>query len=169
MNGHIGLIHSILPATVDLSVTIPETHPSARNLGSERVGSGTIVDSDGYPFSDDQETGDPLDGLHLTAEERDRVPAPLRGGGLMRYPTHAAVTATTVDAGGPLQGPVALLLVTGTLIGLNLPLGKIAGDAGVSPLTWALLISLGASGVLLPVLLAGGRLTLPTPTCINAA
>ena len=48
MNGHIGLIHSILPATVDLHVTIPESHPSARNLGSERVGSGTIVDADGY-------------------------------------------------------------------------------------------------------------------------
>lgn len=48
MNGHIGLIHSILPATVDLSVTIPENHPSARNLGSERVGSGTLVDPDGY-------------------------------------------------------------------------------------------------------------------------
>ena len=48
MNGHIGLIHSILPATVSLQVTIPESHPSARNLGSERVGSGTIIDSDGY-------------------------------------------------------------------------------------------------------------------------
>jgi S1-C subfamily serine protease len=48
VNGHIGLIHAILPATVDLHVTIPETHPSARNLGSERVGSGTIIDPDGY-------------------------------------------------------------------------------------------------------------------------
>ncbi len=48
MNGHIGLIHSILPATVDLQVTIPESHPSARNLGTERVGSGTLVDPDGY-------------------------------------------------------------------------------------------------------------------------
>jgi S1-C subfamily serine protease len=48
LNGHIGLIHSILPATVDLNVTVPESHPSARNLGSERVGSGTIVDPDGY-------------------------------------------------------------------------------------------------------------------------
>ena len=48
MNGHLGLIHSILPATVDLHVTIPDSHPSARNLGSERVGSGTIVDPDGY-------------------------------------------------------------------------------------------------------------------------
>jgi S1-C subfamily serine protease len=48
LNGHIGLIHSILPATVDLHVTIPESHPSAANLGSERVGSGTIVDPDGY-------------------------------------------------------------------------------------------------------------------------
>ena len=48
MNGHIGLIHSILPATVNLNVRVPESHPSARNLGSERVGSGTIIDPDGY-------------------------------------------------------------------------------------------------------------------------
>jgi S1-C subfamily serine protease len=48
LNGHIGLIHAILPATADLQVTIPESHPSARNLGSERVGSGTIIDPDGY-------------------------------------------------------------------------------------------------------------------------
>lgn len=48
MNGHLGLIHSILPATVDLRVSIPETHPSTRNLGSERAGSGTIVDPAGY-------------------------------------------------------------------------------------------------------------------------
>lgn len=48
MNGHLGLIHSILPATVDLQVTIPDSHPSTRNLGSERAGSGTIVDPDGY-------------------------------------------------------------------------------------------------------------------------
>jgi S1-C subfamily serine protease len=48
LNGHIGLIHSVLPATVDLHVEIPESHPSARNLGSERVGSGTVVDADGY-------------------------------------------------------------------------------------------------------------------------
>jgi S1-C subfamily serine protease len=48
VNGHIGLIHSILPATVDLHVTIPESHASARNLGSERTGSGTIIEPDGY-------------------------------------------------------------------------------------------------------------------------
>jgi S1-C subfamily serine protease len=48
LNGHLGLIHSILPTTVDLQVKIPESHPSARNLGSERVGSGTIVDPEGY-------------------------------------------------------------------------------------------------------------------------
>jgi S1-C subfamily serine protease len=48
VNGHIGLIHAILPVTVDLKVTIPEGHPSSRNLGTERMGSGTIVDPDGY-------------------------------------------------------------------------------------------------------------------------
>ena len=48
MNGHLRLIHSILPATADLKVTISENHPSVRNLGPERNGSGTIVDPDGY-------------------------------------------------------------------------------------------------------------------------
>jgi S1-C subfamily serine protease len=48
LNGHIGLIHAILPATVELSVNVPESHPSARNLGSERFGSGTIIDPNGY-------------------------------------------------------------------------------------------------------------------------
>lgn len=48
MNAHLGLLHTILPATVDMKVTIPESHPSTRNLGAERVGSGTIVDPDGF-------------------------------------------------------------------------------------------------------------------------
>jgi len=48
VNGHMRLIHSILPSTVDLRVSIPEDHPSARNLGTERSGSGTIVDPSGY-------------------------------------------------------------------------------------------------------------------------
>ena len=48
MNAHLGLIHAILPAVVDLRVTISGNHPSTRNLGSERMGSGTIVDPEGY-------------------------------------------------------------------------------------------------------------------------
>lgn len=48
MNAHLGLIHAILPAVVDLRVAISESHPSTRNLGSERMGSGTIVDPEGY-------------------------------------------------------------------------------------------------------------------------
>jgi S1-C subfamily serine protease len=48
LNGHLRLIHSLLPATVDLRVSVPESHPSARNLGAERSGSGTIVDRAGY-------------------------------------------------------------------------------------------------------------------------
>jgi serine protease Do len=48
VNAHLGLIHTILPATIDLHASIPEDHPSARNLGTERQGSGTIVDPEGY-------------------------------------------------------------------------------------------------------------------------
>lgn len=48
--------------------------------------------------------------------------------------------------------PIFLLLLTGSLGGLNFPLGKLATDAGISPIIWALLISFGASVSLLPFL-----------------
>ena len=38
-----------------------------------------------------------------------------------------------------------LFFVTGGLLGLTLPLGKLAGQAGVPPTVWALTISLGAA------------------------
>jgi drug/metabolite transporter (DMT)-like permease len=47
----------------------------------------------------------------------------------------------------------SLLLVTGTLLGLTLPFSKIATGAGVPPILWAFVISFGAGGVLLIVLL----------------
>jgi drug/metabolite transporter (DMT)-like permease len=56
---------------------------------------------------------------------------------------------------------VQLLLITGTLVGLNFPLAKIAGMAGISPLIWAMIISLGASLTLLPVLLIKKQLSFP--------
>ncbi|MHA1553920.1 MAG: DMT family transporter [Alphaproteobacteria bacterium] len=57
--------------------------------------------------------------------------------------------------------PSALLLVTGTLIGLNFPLGKIAAAAGVSPMLWSMVVSLGAATFLLPFLVVTRRLRLP--------
>jgi drug/metabolite transporter (DMT)-like permease len=43
------------------------------------------------------------------------------------------------------RSPAALLLMVGALLGLNFPLGKLAGTAGVPPLVWAALVSLGAA------------------------
>jgi drug/metabolite transporter (DMT)-like permease len=59
------------------------------------------------------------------------------------------------------QSPVFLLLMTGTLIGFNFPLGKIASNAGVSPMIWAMIVSLGVSALLLPFLIAKKKLTRP--------
>ena len=44
---------------------------------------------------------------------------------------------------------LALLLITGALLGLTPPLGKLASASGIPPLLWALVISLGAGVVLL--------------------
>jgi S1-C subfamily serine protease len=37
----------VLPATVHIEARIPQEHPSARLLGSERMGSGAVIDADG--------------------------------------------------------------------------------------------------------------------------
>ena len=47
MNAAVGLIERILPSTVHLQAQIPDAHPSARILGTERMGSGMVVDPDG--------------------------------------------------------------------------------------------------------------------------
>lgn len=47
MNASVRLLEATLPATVHLQVRVPETHPSAPVLGTERSGSGAFVDSDG--------------------------------------------------------------------------------------------------------------------------
>jgi drug/metabolite transporter (DMT)-like permease len=50
-----------------------------------------------------------------------------------------------------------LLVVTGGLLGLTLPFGKLATAVGVPAMVWAFVISLGAGGVLLVALLLRGQ------------
>jgi drug/metabolite transporter (DMT)-like permease len=57
--------------------------------------------------------------------------------------------------------PALLLLLTGSLLGLTFPLGKLASAAAVSPIAWAWLVSFGAgTALLLARLLAGRRVAL---------
>ena len=56
---------------------------------------------------------------------------------------------------------VWLLLITGTLLGVSLPFGKLSAAAGVAPVIWAFVISFGAGTVLLVALLARGEARWP--------
>jgi S1-C subfamily serine protease len=47
VNASVKLIDRVVPATVGLQSRVPETHPSASILGTERHGTGTIFDSSG--------------------------------------------------------------------------------------------------------------------------
>lgn len=47
MNASVKLIDRVVPATLGLRAQVPESHPSASILGTERHGSGTIFDSSG--------------------------------------------------------------------------------------------------------------------------
>ena len=47
MNAAVSLIERVLPATVHVAARIPDAHPSSQLLGTERMGSGTIIDPSG--------------------------------------------------------------------------------------------------------------------------
>jgi len=47
MNASVKLIELVTPATVALKAEIPDAHPSAQILGTERLGSGVVVDAAG--------------------------------------------------------------------------------------------------------------------------
>lgn len=68
---------------------------------------------------------------------------------------------TTGDARHWLLAPHSLLLASGTLLGLKLPMGKLASEAGVSPIFWAGIVSLGVVIMLLPTQLSRRGLRLP--------
>ncbi|QPC90731.1 DMT family transporter [Mesorhizobium sp. INR15] len=61
------------------------------------------------------------------------------------------------------ESALGLLVVTGGLLGLTLPFGKLATTAGVPAMVWAFVISLGAGGVLLLALLLRGERIRLTP------
>ena len=47
MNASVRLLEETLPSTVHLRVEVAESHPSAAVLGTERAGTGTLVDANG--------------------------------------------------------------------------------------------------------------------------
>jgi len=47
MNASVKLIESVVPTSVNIRATVPDSHPSAQLLGTERNGSGTLVDEAG--------------------------------------------------------------------------------------------------------------------------
>ncbi len=48
MNGYYKFLEQLIPATVNIHTIAKRDHPSASILGTERAGSGTLIDSDGH-------------------------------------------------------------------------------------------------------------------------
>jgi S1-C subfamily serine protease len=47
VNASIKLIEQVIPSTVSIHVTVPQHHPSAQILDTERMGSGAVIDATG--------------------------------------------------------------------------------------------------------------------------
>ena len=48
MNAYLKFLEQVVPATVCIKTEIPETHPTSSILGTERMGSGTLIDPRGF-------------------------------------------------------------------------------------------------------------------------
>jgi S1-C subfamily serine protease len=48
VNDYLKFLEYVVPATVSIRSVTPQRHPSARLLGTERTGSGAIIDDDGH-------------------------------------------------------------------------------------------------------------------------
>ncbi|WP_310621144.1 DMT family transporter [Flexibacterium corallicola] len=60
--------------------------------------------------------------------------------------------------------PTFLLIITGALIGANFPIGKMARFAGVTPIIWAVLLSLGVCAMLFPLVSLRGEIKFVIPS-----
>lgn len=48
MNDHLKFLEHVVPAVVSIRSVTPQRHPSARILGTERTGSGAVIDAEGH-------------------------------------------------------------------------------------------------------------------------
>src|SRR6266849_10256950 len=47
MDASVELVKHLLPSVVHIHTEVPSNHPSTRNLGDERMGTGTVIERDG--------------------------------------------------------------------------------------------------------------------------
>ncbi len=76
MNASVRLLEETLPATVHLHATVPERHPSAVVLGTERAGTGTLVDPGGLILTVNYVVLG-AQGITVTLFDRREIPAEL--------------------------------------------------------------------------------------------
>ncbi|HEX9867345.1 MAG TPA: signal protein PDZ, partial [Candidatus Tectomicrobia bacterium] len=48
MNDYLKFLEDVVPAVVSIRSVTPQRHPSARILGTERTGSGAVIDAEGH-------------------------------------------------------------------------------------------------------------------------
>jgi S1-C subfamily serine protease len=76
MNDQFKFLEQVVPATVSIRAVIPQRHPSARILGTERAGSGAIIDTAGHILT----VGYVVMGartIEITLPDQQRYPATL--------------------------------------------------------------------------------------------
>jgi S1-C subfamily serine protease len=118
LNDYMKFLEHVVPATVSIRATIPQRHPSARILGTERTGSGVIVDAEGHILT----VGYVVMGartIEVTLPNRQQYPATLvcqdfeSGIAVLRTPSRD-VPSVPLGHSSPLQEGDKVIIVAAT-------------------------------------------------------
>jgi len=93
MNASLSLLHSVLPASVGLQVRIPSAHPSAQILGTDRMGSGTLVDASGIVLTVNYVALGAAE-IEVTLQDETRLP-----GQVIAQDFHSGLAAIKIPGG----------------------------------------------------------------------
>lgn len=109
MNASITLLQSVLPTSVGLRVKIPGAHPSAQILGTDRMGSGTLVDASGIILTANY-VALGAETIEVTLLDETRL-----AGQVIAQDFHSGLAAIKIPGGGYPAAPpgAAAVLATG--------------------------------------------------------
>lgn len=117
MNGYYKFLEQLIPATVNIHTIVKRHHPTASILGTERAGSGTLIDTDGHILTVSYVVLG-AEALTVTLQQGEEAPAHVvyidyeSGMALIRAELSTPHHIPTSDSSGLETGQMGLLLAS---------------------------------------------------------
>ena len=101
MNDYLKFLEQVVPAVVSIRSVTPQRHPSARILGTERTGSGSVIDAEGHILALRIEGYGNLGAYQSNATAQPPKPAPVMRAPITPGATPPAPRISATASSGP--------------------------------------------------------------------